>query len=669
MSNARRVHFSRRRPSGPLRSRRRMQPRHLARRARLRLRHARREVLAVLAVAVALLVVATGVTVAFFTSSGSSTASATAGTLNPPTNVTATQVTNTTNVTVSWTASAGTTIPTGYYVTRTATGGSPVAACGTSATSLITAVTCTDSSVAAGTYTYRVVAVFRSWTATSSPSAALTVTAPTPPTITSGLSNPNGGAYAAQWGDTDCANGATSSRRACAFVTANAGTVTSVTVLVKRSSDNACHDGSDSAGAGTWSTANCATPRTMTLVSGTLWESGRFFGSSGYAPDDTFTFTFTATNSTGASSSLNVVRLFDTANPTASIAPATSGSYTTTGDVTISGSDANGIASISYRLNANSGNYVTVPGAGPLTINVLAGSNQIDYYVTDAAGKQSTIVSNHVVIRDNTPPTITNLVPSAASGATWGDVACTLGGNPNPTLRICATVGDNFVVGNVYYELKRSDGACYDGNGSNATADWGTANCGLTTSTFLMASTGGVYRSAQILSSGYNDEDTYTVRVFGSDLAGNTTSVTSTFKLGTGPSLSAFLPAAGGNYRVSGTGGTQWSGICTSGRVCVNATDPSGIDTVKYELFRVNTNGGTARCWNGTSFSNNNSCSPITMTLDTGDQYVGNPIASALINAAKNGTTDGSWRLRITATDALGFTTTSAVQSFSFNNN
>jgi hypothetical protein len=124
----------------------------------------------------------------FWSSSGVGQGSSTTGTLNPPTAVTGTP-NATGTVAVSWTASTGTPVPTGYYVTRT-TGATTVAACGSSATALVAGTSCSDTAVPAGSYTYQVVAVYRSWTATSTASAAVTVVIATklafttPPTTT-----------------------------------------------------------------------------------------------------------------------------------------------------------------------------------------------------------------------------------------------------------------------------------------------------------------------------------------------------------------------------------------------------------------------------------------------------------------------------------------------------
>src|SRR5206468_3315290 len=64
---------------------------------------------------------------------------------------------------------------TGYDVVRTNTGNSTTAnVCGTPAAP-VTTTSCTDTGVAAGNYTYRVTAIYRSWTAQSAASNAVTI--------------------------------------------------------------------------------------------------------------------------------------------------------------------------------------------------------------------------------------------------------------------------------------------------------------------------------------------------------------------------------------------------------------------------------------------------------------------------------------------------------------
>jgi len=134
---------------------------------------------------------------AYFTSSGSGTGSATTGTLNPPTSVTAGPASGIT-VPVQWTASStggSAATPQGYYVTES-NGSTTSPACGTDSTHLITSGTsCTDGNgtiyastsggptnppLTNGSYTYTIVAVYYSWSASgTSGSVSVNVATPT----------------------------------------------------------------------------------------------------------------------------------------------------------------------------------------------------------------------------------------------------------------------------------------------------------------------------------------------------------------------------------------------------------------------------------------------------------------------------------------------------------
>ncbi len=114
-----------------------------------------------------------GGALAYFAATGTGTAQATAGSILGPSGVTASQTG--TNIVVSWAAatlSSGAAVQ-GYTVTRS--DGSTV--CG--APALLTTLSCTDSSVPAGTYTYTVEAVYNSWSASATSGSITVLTAPT----------------------------------------------------------------------------------------------------------------------------------------------------------------------------------------------------------------------------------------------------------------------------------------------------------------------------------------------------------------------------------------------------------------------------------------------------------------------------------------------------------
>jgi hypothetical protein len=115
------------------------------------------------------MLVAAGPASAYWHSGGTGVGSATVGTLAPPTEVTAVSSQPGT-VTVAWAASGGALTPEGYYVERFAADGTHPA-CGTSPTSMLAGLSCDDAGLSDGTYDYRVVAVYRSWSARSASSA------------------------------------------------------------------------------------------------------------------------------------------------------------------------------------------------------------------------------------------------------------------------------------------------------------------------------------------------------------------------------------------------------------------------------------------------------------------------------------------------------------------
>ena len=124
-------------------------------------------------------VVLAAVAWAFWSATGSGSASGGVGNLAAPTNVTVPDSPASDPEQVGWTgvaSPAGGNTDLGYWVQRYS-GSTPSDACGSSHASPITAPTtsCNDTAVPAGTYTYTVTAVFRTWNATSAPSRAVTV--------------------------------------------------------------------------------------------------------------------------------------------------------------------------------------------------------------------------------------------------------------------------------------------------------------------------------------------------------------------------------------------------------------------------------------------------------------------------------------------------------------
>lgn len=124
---------------------------------------------------------------AYWNAVGTGSGAAPTGALAAVSGVTA-AVSRTTDVAVSWTPAAEGVTPTGYYVLRTSAD-STVAACGSSATTLVSSPNCTDTPTADGAYSYLVVAVYRSWSSQSTASPPVNFsTAAATITITNGAS-------------------------------------------------------------------------------------------------------------------------------------------------------------------------------------------------------------------------------------------------------------------------------------------------------------------------------------------------------------------------------------------------------------------------------------------------------------------------------------------------
>jgi hypothetical protein len=222
--------------------------------------------LAVVLVALAAPLAAVG----FYSSTGSGTGSANVGTLNAPTNVTL--ATSTGAVNVNWTASAtaGSAIaPTGYYVQRNA-GSGWSAACDSTPSSLLTGTSCDDTVTVDGDYTYRAVAVYHSWTATSAASDSAHVTTDTTPP-TSSITFPSGSSYNTAGYNAGCSTPSTGD--ICGTATdpgVGAAGVNKVQVSIQRASDSKYWNGSTWAGGLVWNDATGTTGWTYALDASVL---------------------------------------------------------------------------------------------------------------------------------------------------------------------------------------------------------------------------------------------------------------------------------------------------------------------------------------------------------------------------------------------------------------
>jgi hypothetical protein len=345
-------------------------------------------------------------------------------------------------------------------------------------------------------------------------SSAVTVDA-TGPTTSNAV--PAEGAQGTSWTDLDCSFFGFGTQRICADVTDSNG-VSSVSFQLVRQ-DGRCYDGS------AFVVGPCgAQPMTAFL--------GRYYSdtistATMNAVEGRFTLTISATDAVGNVSTTTTHFIIDSAAPTATITPASSSTWRTSGAVTVAGTDAFGIDKVFYRVDANAGAFTAVSG-NLATFTLPNGAHTVDYYVTDLAGKTSTQVDNAQINVDTVAPVITNVEPVNGANNGWAAIDCAAAGASAG--RICATVtdaGGSALVTPTMSLVRQGDNRCWDGS------DFGQTTCAPVTMSLL---SGSVYRSPAQLTraaSGATNflNGTYVLTITGTDNAGNSTTQTVTFSV------------------------------------------------------------------------------------------------------------------------------------------
>jgi IPT/TIG domain-containing protein len=366
---------------------------------------------AVLAVAIA-----TVGAFAYYTSSGTGTASASVGTLNPPTGVAVSPSGST--VTVSWAAPSGGVAPQGYYVQRYL-GSTPSPACGTSPGTLTTpssAITCPDTGVAAGTYTYTVTAVYNSWTATSSASAPATVAGlatklvftTTAQTLTAGVTS---GSIIVQREDASgnpttsgalTLNLGTTSSGAMFRDTGDSTTITTVTIA----------DTSSSASFKYKDTASGAPTITASVTGGTLTSATQTETVNAAAAGRLVFATTAQTLTAGVNSGTITVQRQDSFNNPTSLGGALTVNLATSsaGGIFRDTGNTTTITSVQIASSANSASFLykdTVSGSPTITASVTGGTptsaTQTETVKAAAASKLAFLTGPQTFLAGNAP--------------------------------------------------------------------------------------------------------------------------------------------------------------------------------------------------------------------------------------------------------------------------
>lgn len=241
--------------------------------------------------------------------------------------------------------------------------------------------------------------------------------------------------------------------------------------------------------------------------------------------DGSHTITATATDTAGnvSAASSSLVITVDASTPTAPLLPdldATSDSGTSSADnitnsvtPTFSGSGAETSSTVTIYDGgsqigsaASSGSTYT----GLTTSGIGTGTRTITAKVTDVAGNTSAASLGLTVIVDTTTPSSVNTVPAASSfynNTTW-TAAC--------TSTVCGTATDNNAVASVAVSVRQGTGNYWNGT------SFGSASEVLTTA----AGTASWTRA--FLATSFPAEGAYTARSVATDVAGNSSSGSST---------------------------------------------------------------------------------------------------------------------------------------------
>jgi hypothetical protein len=503
---------------------------------------------------------------AYWTTQGSGTASATAGTLSAPTNVSASAGSS---VSVSWTGStlSNGTPAQGYYVTRTNTSTSQTAAaCDSSPSSLVTDTSCSDTGVPSGTYTYKVTAVHHSWTAESAASNEVTVQSGevTPPSITVSFPSEGGLYRSASW-----SGGCSPDTGICGTASDSSG-VASVEVSILRASTGRYWDGSG---------FNSTSEDFRVAIGTTSWHYDLAL-----PPDDDYTVHVRATDTVGnTTSSLSyLVRHFriDATAPTISASAKnadnstyTAGTWTkqtvtvhyTCGDPTVNGTSS-GVATCPSDQVFSSDTSTTASGTATDNAGNSADSSfQVKVDKTASANALSLTSQS-----TQAGPAVSTNATSYLSGS---------------TLWYAGGVAGSFKLQNALTDnLSGSASSSYAALGGTTTG-WSFTGSTVTTPS------GGPYAS-NLLSWTSPTTSQPSEGVTGTDAAGNAnTATTLNFKNdNASPTDTITSPVTNGDY----TDATWDASPCSTGTICGTTTDTGPAPSFGSSSSAANASGGAS---------------------------------------------------------------------------
>jgi hypothetical protein len=414
--------------------------------------------LLVLAGLAALALSLAAVAFAYFTAgaTGGSNGQSTAGTVGPPGSPTVAAFSTTGTVHISWgAAKLGNGDPVqGYFVTRS----DNAAVCGSSIGSPITGLSCDDSGVPDGTYSYTVFAVFHNWTTPAATGSILVDTQAPAPTVTAPAD-----------GSTNVSTTPT--------ITGTAGTQPADST---HSADNGTVDVAIYAGG----TPTGAPVRSFTGVAATggTWTVNVLTALAGGT-----TYTVKVTQGDAAGNSGSSSSSFTTTSTAAKLAIITAPRMITAGDVTgtitVQRQDASGNpavtgSSITVDLSSSSGaGAFEDPSNAPITsVTIAAGASTASFLYTDTVAGSPVITAaddDHVLTSATQAETV---VPAAANKLAFtvspGDTSADNPLAPQPQVTVedqygNTVTGDSSAIAIAIKSGTGSLGASLGGCGSN----------------------------------------------------------------------------------------------------------------------------------------------------------------------------------------------------------
>jgi hypothetical protein len=589
--------------------------------------------------------------VAAWLSTGADNGSVTAGALSAPTAVVGAQTVGSGDVGVSWTASAGTPAPTGYYVLRAPSSGPVEPACGTSVASPTAGTSCTDSGVPLGSYTYIVVAVFHSWTSASTASAEVTVArAQQVVTITSTPASPTfGGSY------TLVASGG-GSGNPIVFGSSTPGVCTVLGAQVSFVHAGTCTLTADQAGSTYYDAAPQATQQfqvakaSQTINFTSTAPTAAVVGGAGYAP-----------TATGGGSGNPVTFTID---PTASGVCKISAGVVTYQHVGTCVVDADQAGDADH-LAANRVQQSVAVGQGSQAINFtsVAPTNPKvggSYGVSASGGG-----SGNEVTFSSTTSSVCSVVGTTVSFVGAG--TCTIDADQagNADYLAAATVHQSFDVTKndqtIHFTSTAPTTATVGGSyTASATATSGLdVTFGTDTSAVCTVSPGGSVSFVGVGTCHVNADQSGNFAYNAAQTQEQSFGVVAVADT-TDPTITSIEP---GDEGPAGWNSIACSTGSNTGRICVGATDDVGVASVSITLKR-NSNGW---CWNGassTTFQNVSTCSQIPLSL-SGSVWVSNQLVRQTGGGNPN-FASGQYTLTVTVKDAAGNTAT-ATRTFTIN--